>query len=112
VLLGRRAFCHCSAKKCDDGGVKLVVRTGLVVLEPAANSSAWARSSSTVRGMDITGGSSLGVHGVHDDVRLLALDVTDFEEDRILVGTDDHGECVGHVPYPDGVSVGGLRETF
>jgi hypothetical protein len=41
--------------------------------------------------MDITGGTILGVHGVHDDVHVLALDVTDFEEDRSLGGTDDHG---------------------
>ena len=42
---------------------------------------------------------------MHDDVDMLALDVTDFEEDRRLVGADDRGESVAEVPDPDGVSV-------
>ena len=42
---------------------------------------------------------------MHDDVRLLALDVTDLEEDRRLVGANDHDEPAAEVSYANGIAV-------
>ena len=41
-----------------------------------------------------------------DDVHLIAIDITDLQEDRGLVGTHDHGEPVAEIPDPDRVAVG------
>lgn len=41
-----------------------------------------------------------------DDLGLLAVHVANLQEDRGLVGADDHGEPVAQVPDPDRVAVG------
>ena len=40
-----------------------------------------------------------------DDVGFMAIDVSDFQEDRSLVGAHDHGEPVAEVPDSDRVPV-------